>query len=331
MGYGNIIQTGELSVTGFIDDLAFTPDNSILVASEKDHFLTWNANTGEPIRVIQGPEDIRSKFILFTSDGKTMITAGSDASIRLWDFDAGKVTQTLEGHRGGIVGLVLSPSGKLLASSSVDRSIRIWDVETGKQVHELSGTAYPATVLIFSEDEKKLATFGGSGGLRDQTNLKTESWQWNIESGEAEDKDVFAGFGPPYAVTADGTSLIGYSEVKTQVSSTKFESKFGLRRYNIATKEFGSDLLNSSYFGYGMSFSCMEVAPNKAVLAIAVGKTGTFGGTGIHLWNGKTPGFPVESTLVTIPSYCELMTFSPDSRMIASWRDDLKVKIYTAP
>ena len=325
--YGNMVQTGEMRVTGFVDKLAFTPDSKIVVASEKDHFLTWNSDTGEPIRIIQGPENIRSNFILFTPDGQTMITSGSDAAIRVWNFKTGEVTQTLEGHRGAIIGLALSQSGKLLASSSADRTIRIWDIETGKQVHELTGVVYPASMLVFSEDEKKLTTFGGIGGIGSTNDLKrTEIWQWNVESGEPEEKDILADFAPPYALTADGTALIGYGEVKTQVSSTKFNSNLGLRRYSITNKEFGSDILDASHFGY--IFNCIRIAPNKAVLAIATDRSYTDGSTpGIKLWNGRTPS----AGLPRIPVASATMEFSPDSRKIVTWRDELKVKIFTAP
>ena len=327
--YGNMVLTSESPVTGAVDALAFTPDSSKVIASEKDHFLVWNANTGERVRTIQGPNAIRSNFILFTSDGKTMITAGSDSSIRLLNFETGEVTQTLEGHKAIIVGLVLSPSGKLLASSSNDRTIRIWDVQTGKQMHELSGAVYPATALLFSKDEKKLTTFGGAGGIRNQQVIRTESWQWDIESGQPEDKDVIADFGPPYALTADGTALVGYGEVKTQISSTEFRRKFGLRRYSVVNKEFGNDFLEASYYGYGYGFSCIRIAPNKAALAIASDISNANGGKpGIYFWNGITPG----RDLPTIQnSASAVITFSPDSRKIASWRDELKVKIFTAP
>lgn len=160
-----------------------------------------------------------------------MITANSDGAIRFYDWEKGEVSQTLEGHKSPMIGLVLSASGKLLASAGTDRIVKIWDVETGKSIQELSGFSYAAPILIFSDDEKTLTTFGGINTPK----LRTEKFIWNLEDGAQKQTDVVNDFGPPYAATADGTTLVGTGIIRTKVPSTKFTNKQGLRTYKVST------------------------------------------------------------------------------------------------
>ena len=49
--------------------------------------------------------------------------------IKVWDLKAGKEIRTLNGHRGAVRCLALSPDGKRLYSGSLDNTIRVWDLE----------------------------------------------------------------------------------------------------------------------------------------------------------------------------------------------------------
>ena len=328
--YGNTVLLGTVPVDDKVDALAFTPDSKILIASDKDTFRAYNANTGEAVKKISAPEGVRSNFVLFTADGKTMITANNDGAIRFYDWETGEVKQTLEGHRSPMVGLVLSPSGKLLASSGTDRLVKVWDVETGKLVQELSGLSYAAPILIFSEDEKQLTTVGGAlslSGIGGKSSTgRSEKSVWNLENGSSEQANMVDDFGPPFAVTADGKAVVGMGVMRTKISSTDFTIQTGLHRYNVATGELGSSVLT---VGSEVSLlgpnTYLTFAPNKAVLAIGV----SFGGS-TYLWGGA----PV--TLAQLPFIngtggTKVETFSPDSRLLATWKDNLKVNIYRAP
>src|SRR5687768_16698190 len=68
-------------------------------------------------------------------DGRTLVTAGTDGIIRVWDVASGQVQRTLTGHTNSIYKADFSPNEKLLASSSRDLTARIWDFATGRELH----------------------------------------------------------------------------------------------------------------------------------------------------------------------------------------------------
>jgi len=69
-----------------------------------------------------------------------------------------RCVQTLEGHRGSVCALAISPDGQLLASGSFDRSIKIWNLETGGLEDTLNLHAQPVLTLGFSPLEHQLAS-----------------------------------------------------------------------------------------------------------------------------------------------------------------------------
>jgi hypothetical protein len=63
--------------------------------------------------------------LLFSRDGRALITAGGDRAVRVWDL-AGRAVVQLEGHRNRVRTLALSPDGRTLASGSDDGTVLVW-------------------------------------------------------------------------------------------------------------------------------------------------------------------------------------------------------------
>lgn len=56
-------------------------------------------------------------------------TAGIDRSIRVWDKESGQLLQTLQGHKGSISKLKVSPNQAQVVSVDLKGVIRFWEVE----------------------------------------------------------------------------------------------------------------------------------------------------------------------------------------------------------
>jgi WD40 repeat protein len=63
-----------------------------------------------------------------TLDGKKIISGSYDKTIRIWNIEALKEEDILEGHSDSVSSVSISPDGKKLISGSYDKTIRIWDI-----------------------------------------------------------------------------------------------------------------------------------------------------------------------------------------------------------
>jgi len=65
----------------------------------------------------------------FTPDGRTLVTAGSDGVLTVWDVASGEIRETLTGHaEANLYGLAFSTDGRSLYSSGHDERAFAWDL-----------------------------------------------------------------------------------------------------------------------------------------------------------------------------------------------------------
>jgi WD40 repeat protein len=65
---------------------------------------------------------------VFTWDGRHLISAGSDQSIRFWDTNDWNETQVLRGHTDEVYGVAISEPAHLVASTGKDENLLLWKV-----------------------------------------------------------------------------------------------------------------------------------------------------------------------------------------------------------
>lgn len=73
----------------------------------------------------------------YSPDGRRLVSAGQDQTIRIWDLSSGHDLLTLRGHRGWIRSVVFGRDGKRIASASDDGSLFIWNASPSAHSEKL--------------------------------------------------------------------------------------------------------------------------------------------------------------------------------------------------
>ncbi|MDZ8070930.1 MAG: AAA-like domain-containing protein, partial [Nostoc sp. DedQUE08] len=194
--------------------------------------------------------------VVFSPDSKTLASASSDNTIKLWNLDTGKVITTLTGHSDRVNSVAFSPDSKTLASASSDNTIKLWNLDTGKVITTLTGHSAVVISIAFSPDGKTLAS-----ASRDKT-IKL----WNLDTGKV-------------ITTLSGHSSSVFSVVFSPDSKTlaSASSDNTIKLWNLDTGKVITTLTGHSAGVINVAFS-----PDSKTLASA-----SFDNT-IKLWNLDT-------------------------------------------
>lgn len=135
-----------------------------------------------PVMILKGHKDWINS-VAVSPDGKYLVTASRDRTIKIWDAAAGKEVKTLEKNPGNVRSAIFSPDGKAVVSASGgwnkkekkwEGEIKFWDPQSGKELRTLKGHSDEIRALAFSPDGKYLVTAG-----EDQTAII-----WDVQTGK---------------------------------------------------------------------------------------------------------------------------------------------------
>ncbi|MBS0587449.1 MAG: caspase family protein [Proteobacteria bacterium] len=123
------------------------------------------------LQIDSGGHMAKIKNIFFTNDGKTLISASNDKTVRVWDIASGKTLRILRGqigpgNEGKIYAAALSPDNRWLAlggwlhpeCAGQCGNIRLIDFASGQVVRLLQGHQNVILSLAFSADGRRLVS-----------------------------------------------------------------------------------------------------------------------------------------------------------------------------
>jgi WD40 repeat protein len=67
-----------------------------------------------------------------TPDGRHVISASRDRTLKVWDLAAGRILATLGGHADRVNACAVTPDGRVVISASTDRTLKIWDLMSAR-------------------------------------------------------------------------------------------------------------------------------------------------------------------------------------------------------
>ena len=229
--------------------------------------------------------------IAFTPDGKNIVTGSNDKSVHLWDVTGNQIWQTpANGHTETVTTIALSPNGQIIASGSKDKTICLWDLQ-GNLIKRIK-TQGEITGIAFSPDGQTIASTSGDGRLR----------LWDMQGNELFSVNV--GYVWSVAFSPDGKLLATGHENNT------------VQLWNIQDQQISKALVYKT----GGAVHSVAFSPDGTMLATSGGQSNL-----VYLWDlkgnllQKLQGHNMSVTSVT---------FSPDSKTIASGSQDGTVRLW---
>ncbi len=152
--------------------LAINADGTRLLVAASDGVRSWDLVRLEAGIRLEGQAPVT--VAAFAPNGR-IVTAGNDATVRVWDAGSGRMLLDLYGHQGRISGLGVTMAGNgpeqgwLVLSAGADGSFRLWD---GQQRRDRQVVALgQATCAAVSADGRRAVV--GNGGSATVWDLAT--------------------------------------------------------------------------------------------------------------------------------------------------------------
>ena len=290
-------------------------------------------------------------------DGKTLLTAGGDGIIRVWDLASGQLQRTLTGHTNSVYIAGFSPNEKLVASSSRDMTARIWDFASGRELHKLGGFHCAVKSVAFSPNGKMVAAVGNDGMVK-LWDVKTGRELKSLVHSEATEGDtgtysvVFSKNGKLiYAGNGDGTisewnaatgeetdvwkahsdavmALAFSPDYRLLASTGSYEAT--MKVWDVATKQELNTFAEKKTDGLTENSHVVAFSPNQKMVATSVAafKEGqpTYAYVRTYVYNVETGDklFTLEGQKFDVGG----LVFTPDNRYLLAGSVDRTIKIY---
>jgi WD40 repeat protein len=200
--------------TAGINGVAFIGNDKLAAANKKGDILIWNltapdGKTPDPVRLLVGHTNEINR-ILVTPDGKNLISASSDHTVKYWNLlnDQGepgsvvlndgfvprgvvekvekvpippppiqvkvvlqKPIHNLTNHKEWVLGLTQTPDGKTLVTGDDKGVIIVWDLPAAKELRRWQATQWIRSLGI-SPDGKTVAASQHTPFIRFKTGLE---------------------------------------------------------------------------------------------------------------------------------------------------------------
>jgi WD40 repeat protein/serine/threonine protein kinase len=212
----------------------FSPDGTLLAASQGKMVQLWNTATWKELNSLTGfSSPIRC--LAFARKGRTLAVGEENGTVRLWDVAGKRAIAHRLGHTSMVEAVAFSPDGRRLATGGADSTVKLWDMPLLQEVAALTLHDGPVYSVAFSPDGLTLASASADATVRLWQALPPAKVQRppSERPGASKPADIVRLFSLEIQGKAEATATVKGNEHEVQVTATDKKEEWYVQLFQL--------------------------------------------------------------------------------------------------